>query len=163
GELLTSKISAEQSLSDLTQVQYQLSLWPKTLDDFNTLLRRVDGQIGLQLSDMLVQHQDYLQSVSQNIDVVQQSIARNTLRLDMITSRIQDEIRQVRLVPFQSIVPLLQRIVRDAARSEGKQVGILLVDGAEVELDKKVLEALKAPLLHLLRNAVAHGIEDQAE
>ncbi len=159
GELLTSKISADQHLNEMTQIQYQLSLWPKTLDDFGTLLRRVNGPVGLQLGEILSQHQDYLQTLSQNIDGVQQSIARNTLRLGMITNRIQDEVRQVRLVPFQSIIFLLQRTVRDAARSQNKQVALLVVIGGEVELDKKVLEILKDPLLHLLRNAVAHGIE----
>jgi two-component system chemotaxis sensor kinase CheA len=52
----------------------------------------------------------------------------------------------------------LQRAVRDAAHSEGKLVTFVL-DGSDVELDKKVLETLKDPLLHLLRNAVIHGIE----
>ncbi len=73
-------------------------------------------------------------------------------------TRLQDEVRRVRLVPIQSLASGLQRAVRDAARSDGKLV-TFTVDGGEVEMDKKVLETLKDPLLHLLRNSVIHGIE----
>ena len=68
------------------------------------------------------------------------------------------EMRRVRMVPFQTLEPLFQRAVRDAARLEDKQTELKL-EGGEIELDKKVLEALKDAFLHLLRNAVSHGIE----
>jgi two-component system chemotaxis sensor kinase CheA len=65
------------------------------------------------------------------------------------------------MVPFQTLVLVLERAVRDVAHSEAKQVNFR-IDGSEVELDKQVLETLKDPLLHLLRNAVDHGIETPA-
>jgi two-component system chemotaxis sensor kinase CheA len=163
GELLTARISAEGYLGEMDEVVYHLSQWPKTLDNLNTLLRKVNGKVGAQIAETLIQHQDYLQTLTQQIDGVHQSIARNTLRLGMITDRIQDEVRQVRLVPFHSVGALLQRTVRDAAHDNAKQVNILQVTGGEVELDKKVLEMLKDPLIHLLRNAVVHGIEKPAD
>lgn len=60
----------------------------------------------------------------------------------MVTGRLQDEVRRVRMVPFQTFESLLQRTVRDAARTESKQTTLIL-EGGEVEVDKKVLEALR--------------------
>src|SRR5262249_44053284 len=71
-------------------------------------------------------------------------------------------IRRVRLVPFETQIGIFQRTVRDVARQEGKEVG-LQITGANIELDKRVLEAVKDPIIHFLRNAVDHGIESPEE
>src|SRR5690606_15147858 len=65
-------------------------------------------------------------------------------------------------VPFDALVPRLRRVVRQAAGDTGKQVQLKL-DGAQGELDRNVLERMTAPLEHMLRNAVAHGLEAPAE
>src|SRR3546814_389873 len=65
---------------------------------------------------------------------------------------------RTRMVPFDALVPRLRRVVRQAAGDTGKQVQLRL-DGAQGELDRNVLERMTAPLEHMLRNAVAHGLE----
>lgn len=164
GELLVAKIGAEQRVADMQDVRQQLAQWPKAWREIKALLPRVasTNDAGRQLVEMLNRHYDYLQNVTRQISVAEQSINRDTLRLGMVTGRLQDEVRRVRMVPFQTFESLLQRTVRDAARTESKQTTLIL-EGGEVELDKKVLEALKDPLLHLLRNAVGHGIETPDE
>jgi two-component system chemotaxis sensor kinase CheA len=84
------------------------------------------------------------------------------LRLELATSNLQDGIRRVRMMPFDTVLGGFQRMVRDLARELGKDV-VLDVQGAMIELDKKVLEEIRDPLMHLLRNAVGHGIEMPAE
>jgi len=160
GELLVAKIGAEQRVADMQDVRAQLAQWPKAWREIKALFPRVasSNDAGRQLVEMLNRHYDYLQNVTRQISVTEQDINRDTLRLGMVTGRLQDEVRRVRMVPFQTFESLLQRTLRDAARTENKQA-VLLLEGGEVELDKKVLEALKDPLLHLLRNAVGHGLE----
>ncbi len=80
-------------------------------------------------------------------------------QLHHITDELQDEIMKVRLMPVKQIFDRFPRMVRDLARNLNKQVD-LEMDGAEVELDRTVLEEMSEPLVHLLRNAVDHGIED---
>ncbi len=75
---------------------------------------------------------------------------------------LNDEVHRVRMLPFAEACGGLQRAVRDLARAGGKQIS-LVVKGEEVEIDRSVLEGLKDPLLHLVRNAVDHGIEPPAE
>ena len=78
--------------------------------------------------------------------------------LDRLSRELQDEILKVRAVPVGPLLEQHERTVRDAAASEGKQAR-LIVEGGEVEVDTAVVELLRDPLTHLVRNAVAHGIE----
>jgi two-component system chemotaxis sensor kinase CheA len=69
-----------------------------------------------------------------------------------------EDVRQLRLTPFAHACAGLDRVVRDAARDSGRQAE-LVVEGEELEVDRSVSAALRAPLVHLVRNAVAHGVE----
>ena len=158
GELLVSRMNAEQRTTEMQAIRYQFAGWPKVWREVKTLLPQIDGDGGKRLSEVLTRYQDQFQSTTQDVNHFDQRLRQDTLRLGIIASQLQDNVRHVRMVPFETIVPGLQRAVRDAARSEGKQVNFK-VEGGEVELDKKVLENLKDPLLHMLRNAVGHGIE----
>lgn len=80
-------------------------------------------------------------------------------QLHHITDELQDEIMKVRLMPVKQVFDRFPRMIRDLARNLNKQVD-LEMDGAEVELDRTVLEEMSEPLVHILRNAVDHGIED---
>ncbi len=81
---------------------------------------------------------------------------------DRLLGALQDAAIGTRTLPFGSITGPLPRAVRDIAIAEGKNVE-LVVEGTETELDRVILEGLSEPLVHLLRNAVAHGIESPAE
>jgi len=75
-----------------------------------------------------------------------------------VSSELQDGLMRARMVPFEGSVPRLRRVLRQAAADTGKQAQLQL-EGAHGELDRNVLERMTAPLEHLLRNAVAHGLE----
>ncbi|MBF8778869.1 Hpt domain-containing protein [Pseudomonas fulva] len=75
-----------------------------------------------------------------------------------VNGRLQEGLLGTRMVPFERLVPRLQRVVRQVASELGKQVE-LMVENAEGELDRSVLERMVAPLEHMLRNAVDHGLE----
>jgi two-component system chemotaxis sensor kinase CheA len=83
-------------------------------------------------------------------------------QLNHITDELQDEIMKVRLMPVKQIFDRFPRMVRDLAKSLGKDVD-LEMDGVDVELDRTVIEEMGEPLVHLLRNAVDHGIEIPSE
>ena len=82
--------------------------------------------------------------------------------LDKITSNLQDTVMDMRLVPMKKIVGKFPRLVRDLAREEDKQIDFDIV-GDDVEIDRTILSEISDPLMHLLRNAVDHGIEPPAE
>lgn len=71
---------------------------------------------------------------------------------------VLDELRQLRMMPASSVLDVFQGMVRDLAKTHGKDVG-WAVRGGDLKVDRKVLEAIKDPLIHLVRNAMDHGIE----
>jgi two-component system chemotaxis sensor kinase CheA len=79
-------------------------------------------------------------------------------RLNLITSELQEGIMRTRMQPISNIWAKIPRVVRDLAISCGKQIRVEM-EGKETELDKSLIEAMKDPLTHLIRNAVDHGIE----
>ena len=82
-------------------------------------------------------------------------------RLNLITAELQEGIMKTRMQPIQNAWSRLPRVVRDLSASLGKKVQIKM-DGADTELDKTILEAIKDPLTHIVRNSVDHGIETPA-
>ncbi len=75
-----------------------------------------------------------------------------------ITDQLQDEVMQIRMQPVARVFQKFPRLVRDLARKSGKLVDFV-IEGEDTELDRSVIEKISDPLIHLLRNAVDHGIE----
>ncbi len=78
--------------------------------------------------------------------------------LDRITNQLQDDVTRTRLQPLNTLFNRFPRLVRDLGAACGKQVAIEM-DGGETELDRSIIETVKDPLVHLIRNAVDHGVE----
>ncbi len=82
--------------------------------------------------------------------------------LDKTTASLQDTVMDMRLVPMDKVVGQFPRVVRDLSQDQGKNVSLEL-SGTDVELDRTILDRLRDPLIHVLRNAVDHGIEPPEE
>src|SRR3989339_390720 len=83
----------------------------------------------------------------------------DVVKLDAVTEGIRQQVMSMRMQPISTIFDLATRLVRDLSRQFNKEVD-LVVSGTDVELDNNIIEILKAPLVHLLRNAIDHGIEE---
>ncbi|HEY6004681.1 MAG TPA: response regulator [Anaeromyxobacter sp.] len=89
---------------------------------------------------------------------VRAALARDGTDLGEQLEGLDDAVKAICTVPVRTLLEPLERAVRDACRASGKEAALSLV-GGEISLDRRVLEALRGPLVHLVRNAVAHGIE----
>ena len=83
------------------------------------------------------------------------------MRLENVVGELETAIRGVRLLPLSTLFGQFPRSVRDLAKAQNKRVN-LIIEGGETTADKRVLEELKDPLMHMVRNAVDHGIEAPA-
>nr|WP_233258823.1 hybrid sensor histidine kinase/response regulator [[Phormidium] sp. ETS-05] len=90
------------------------------------------------------------------------SVYEDSARLDIITDELEEGVRTLRLLPLSTIFNMFPRMVRDLAKQQAKQVE-LMIEGGETRADKRILEEMKDPLMHMIRNAVDHGIETPAE
>jgi len=84
-----------------------------------------------------------------------------TQRLNLITTELQESVMKTRMQPIGNVWSKFPRIVRDVAHELGKRVK-LVMEGQETELDRTIIEAIKDPLTHVIRNAIDHGIEPPA-
>ncbi len=87
-----------------------------------------------------------------------EEVAKTAANLDVVTADLQAAVMKTRMQPIKKVFGRFPRVVRDLARSLNKEVTLELV-GEETDLDKNLVEALADPLVHLVRNAVDHGIE----
>ncbi len=101
---------------------------------------------------------DHLSRLDRQVGELARAIGDDARTLGGTTSRLVENVRRLRMRPFGDIAELLPRAARDVAASVNKEVG-LVVEGQEVEADRTVLDALREPLLHLVRNAIDHGLE----
>lgn len=126
---------------------------PLELDRFSTLqqLSRALAESAADISGL----QGVLDDLSRQYDSLLQQQSR-------VSSELQDGLMRARMVPFEGIVPRLRRVLRQAASDTHKQVNLQL-SGTHGEMDRNVLERMTAPLEHLLRNSVAHGLETPKE
>ncbi|QSG15698.1 chemotaxis protein CheA [Halapricum desulfuricans] len=90
------------------------------------------------------------------------SASENLNELDKITANLQNTVMDMRLIPLKKVVGKFPRLVRDLSRDLGKEIDFT-IEGEEIELDRTILTEISDPLMHILRNAVDHGIEPPEE
>ncbi len=107
------------------------------------------------VGELVLTRNQILQFNSEREDAALNATAQ---RLNLITSELQEGVMKTRMQPIGMVWNTLPRVVRDMAVSLGKQIR-LEMDGADTELDRTIIEAIKDPLVHLVRNSCDHGIE----
>ncbi|HXO61691.1 MAG TPA: response regulator [Candidatus Acidoferrales bacterium] len=142
---LTSAAAGDTSFwSDFSELEMD------RYDDFNILSRSM-AEISADVNEVLSQLQGYIGRVEGDID-----------EFTKLAHHLQDEFTAARMVPIGTLYSRLSRAVRDAAKSADKQVELDL-GGSETELDNSIIQQISDPLVHLVRNSVAHGIESSED
>jgi chemosensory pili system protein ChpA (sensor histidine kinase/response regulator) len=119
-------------------------------DDFNLLSRKLT-EITNDTNEIMIELSGFFDAFE-----------LDTSRISTITTNLQDEITQARMVEMDRLFQLFLRPVRDLAQSESKKVN-LVVTGSETKIDKTIFEIVSDPLMHMVRNAISHGIESPGE
>ncbi|MFQ5479185.1 MAG: response regulator [Candidatus Binatia bacterium] len=100
-----------------------------------------------------------LKQLAKKLDQLATELTRDRRVFGQTVASVEEEVRNMRMFPFGDACQGLARMARDIAKREGKEVEFL-IEGADVELDRSILEALRDPLSHLVRNAIDHGLEE---
>ncbi len=185
-ELLAFKVGAGQLAAELRAVCAELSAWRKawsrTARDVRALRRASErnangtsvggavrpygiGTIRVQpgptvdrVLDAVERDEHHVKALCDRVNALQRMAERERRTLGGLADALRDDVKQMLVQPFGVVFELLPRLVRDLARDSGKEVE-LRIDGEAIEIDRRILEQLKDPLIHLVRNAVDHGIE----
>ena len=131
---------------------------PAGNDDANSTVRvpvaLLDNLMAM-MSEMVLVRNQVLQ-ISNNSDDLE--FLNLSQRLDVVTSELQSEVMKTRMQPIGVVLSKFQRVVRDLSKELNKRIDLVL-EGTETEMDKSLIEAIKDPLTHIIRNACDHGLE----
>ncbi len=175
GELAVTHTRIEQRLSELRALHEDFQNWRRawravlgvraavraalpTLGAANSRERH-DLEALLRVLDQAEQH---TQALGERVEDSFRQFRQDTAQLGLVSNEIGDVVMAVRLLPVATVFGPFERLVRDLARSTDKQVQLVL-EGGDTEIDRKILDQLRDPLVHMLRNAVDHGLEAPAD
>ncbi len=160
-ELLTAKQAVRRQSSTARQMLEQVALleneWAKVLPSLRMAVEN-DGHKSSVLLDFIEWHRAHLKKIQGTGSALAAQLSGDGRALGGLIDTLLEDTKKLLMLPSAVLLMQFPRTVRDVARERGKEVDFF-TDGSEVEVDKRILEALKAPLLHLLRNAIDHGIE----
>ena len=170
GELTVTKTRLVHRLSDIEKLTNLWETWTREAFMNRLAFHQIETeQNGSKKNAIVIQLQNYYQRTEERLERLGTLVNRlknrfheDTARLELITEELESEIRTLRLLPLSTIFNLFPRAVRDLAKREGKEVELVIV-GAETRADKRILEEMKDPLMHMIRNAIDHGIETPEE
>jgi two-component system chemotaxis sensor kinase CheA len=174
GELTVTKEQMARGLIELEEVttlweEWQrdvvVNRWLQTEDSFHTASPAESNghqPASRRLWEFLERNRTRLERSGFLLQRLQEMTHKDQARLEFVTNRLEDNIRSIRLLPLSTIFNLFPRMVRDLARQQAKEVRFV-VEGGDTAADKRILEEIKDPLMHLVRNAIDHGLETPEE
>ena len=172
-EFISLKLTSKQHLENLNQAALLIDDWGKKYDktapEFRTLSRQVHSNKELKsekinlssvkkLLSFIEWNKEHLKTLEQQIKDIAGKEARDFHRNNRMVDDLLDEIKTIMLLPFSTLCAPLPRMVRELSHNKDKEIE-LKIEGEQVEIDRRILEQMKDPLIHLLRNAIDHGIE----
>ena len=160
GEIRVSGMRLDHNLDELAEARRMLRYYQGDIE------RRMEGEEGEEGEDG---HGENLEQFCQDtrilyakVDDLYRKYREDLAGLERMAAELQEKTLGMRMLPLSTLFDSLPRAVRDLSRASGKEIE-LTIEGAETQMDKKLIERLGGPLTHLVRNCVDHGIEPPAE
>lgn len=172
-ELLAPKLAAGQRAGDLREIGATFAAWKKERGRIQPLLQSVERSLGksggrngaaagqqelAKLLEYLEAWELFMKTLEGRITGMRKSVEHDRRALTGMVDGLLHGVREMLMLPFISLLDVFPRFVRDLARDQGKEIE-LAIQGGEIEIDRRILEEMKDPLIHMLRNCVDHGIE----
>lgn len=175
GELIINGIKTQKHLSELDKFNSKLTEWnsifKKTMNYIKYYEKKTsnkhDGNEAIsafnkQLMNIFQGNLNGMNELIVDVNELYKQIHEDDVKLNHIILEIENIVKSIRVLPLATVFHMLPRMVRDIASNNQKEVE-LLISGSETTVDKKIIEEIKMPLIHILRNSIDHGIELPAE
>ncbi len=174
-EMLTAKLTTGERASDLAAVvgrfeEWRLE-WGKVQPDVRSLRQTFEraGASGVaappglaRLLDFFDWSHDYLHALEDKAAGLRRTAEQDHLVIGKLVDDLLEDSKKLLMLPLSTMGSFFPKLVRDLTRDQRKEAD-LVIRGEEVEIDKRILEEMKDPLIHLLRNCIDHGVELPAE
>lgn len=180
-ELLSPRLASVQRAKELREVAVSFTSWKKQRARMRPVLRLIERSLqgsgkgngsaaGLakfpaqelpKLLEYLETEELFMKTLEDRLLRLSKFAAHDRRTLASMSDSLLHDVKEMQLLPFSSLLEIFPRFTRELAREQGKQVE-LTIQGGEIEIDRRTLEEMKDPLMHLLRNCIDHGIEQPA-
>lgn len=177
-ELLVPRLASAQRAKELREVAASFASWKKQRARMRPVLRQIERyvekgsrRIGAtggppelptkelpKLLEYLESEHLFMKAIEERLLRLSKFAAHDRRTLAGMSDSLLHDVKEMQLLPFSSLLEIFPRFTRELAREQGKQVE-LVIQGGEIEIDRRTLEEMKDPLMHLLRNCVDHGIK----
>ncbi|MDJ0570040.1 MAG: response regulator [Pleurocapsa sp. MO_192.B19] len=165
-ELAVTKLRISQQMTEINQMLALWEGWNKSNSGIDNLFEGIEERLTpeqfVPLRHFFSHAQQYLNSLGHLASNLKTRASEDVASLSIIADRLETGIQGLRQLPLSTVFNIYPRMVRDLARQQGKEID-LVIEGGDTKADKLILEEIKDPLLHLIRNAIDHGIETSAE
>jgi two-component system chemotaxis sensor kinase CheA len=175
-ELLLPCLSVGHRAEELGHASTTLAAWKKQRLQIQPVLRVVDRELthnvansngSMRMHDLpkllkyLDAEQMQMKMLEDQLARLQRAAEQDQRMLTSLTDCLRQDVKEMQLLPFASLLQILPRFSRELARDQGKNLE-MTIQGSELEIDRHILEEMKDPLIHLVRNCIDHGIEPAA-
>jgi two-component system chemotaxis sensor kinase CheA len=166
GELTVAKQRINNQVNYIQEISGLCAELNQNKLNYRLLFHKIEQNLSAEylksFHDFLAQTQSSLERLETLVDQLQERSEEDSTNLDLVSNRLEKGIRNLRLLPLSNVFNLFHRLVRDLGKEQNKQIQ-LSIQGGNTLVDKRILEELKDPLLHIIRNAIDHGIETPSE
>ena len=167
-EMLAAKLTADQWAADLAALEARFEQWRKQWSRIQPRMRQL-RQLGErapgaaaadshELAEFFDWNHDYFRVLEGSVTGLRRRADQDRLLVAKLVDELLENSKKLLMLPLSTLSPLLFKVVRDLCRDQDKEAA-MTIRGEEVTIDKRILEELKDPLIHLLRNCIDHGVE----
>lgn len=167
--LLGVKLTSAQRIDDIAALDGDVAairkLQSKMAGDLRALQQKLTGDeetILRRVQDAFSNQEILLKAIDARRGTLKKNSVHDNFSIGGMVDALLDDMKQISMLPIASAFDVLPRLVRDIAHGSGKEVDLNLRGGA-IEIDRRILDELRDPLLHLVRNAIDHGIEKSTQ
>ncbi len=172
-ELFVPRLAAGQHAIELRETGAALAAWKRARARVQPAFRSIERSLArtentndsvggrrelTKLLEYLEAENVFLRTIEFRQAKLEKSAQHDHRALSGMVDNLLHDVKEMQMLPFSSLLDLFPRLTRELAREQGKQVK-LVTRGGEIEIDRRILEEMKDPLMHLLRNCIDHGIE----
>jgi len=153
-EMLQSKIAIDQRIGELRSLRDDLNEWRNDRQKWRNRRATATLAVWNEWCDASEMHMNKAESI---LTEITRSIEHDQHSLDRLVNNHLEAMKQVLMLPVTSLVETFPGMIREIAREQNKEIDFI-ISGSELEIDKRILEELKDPLIHMIRNSISHGI-----
>lgn len=177
GEVIISKIKTQKHILELEEINNRLVDLYEFASKSQNYLKYYDRKIAQMDKDNDVnlfmnfnkqflsywnENQNRLSNEIKAIYGLHKHMQEDDAKLTLVVNKLEQMVKDIRLLPLATVFHMIPRMVRDIGKEKGKDIE-LSISGSETNADKKIIEEIKTPLIHIIRNAIDHGIETPNE